>query len=188
MSIDIESNLKQLASDWGLTEKEVMVWWRGVVRRMWAKSPPLLKFVKDNEQLVVNTNPRSMKRFPKVKKLKCAIDGVLYGTSDVEVDHKHGENQCTSYGDAESFLTGIVFVSPDDLQILSKDNHKIKTYAERYKFSFNEAKVRKDVILLKKQGKVIDKLKELGVQSIPSTKSKQEQLLLDMMLNFIEER
>jgi hypothetical protein len=181
--IDIQQHLKQLAIDWGLSEKEVMTWWRGAVRRMWAKSPPMLKFVESECQVVTNTNPRSMKRFPEVKRFECAIDNKLYGSGDVEVDHVTGENPCTSFEHAEGFLSGIVFVSKDDLQILSKDNHKIKTYAERQGYSFNEAKIRKEVLLLAKGNKVVDKLKELGVQSIPNAKSKQQKLLLELMLN-----
>lgn len=184
--IDIEQNLRQLAKDWNLSEKEVMTWWRASIRRVWSKSPPLLKFIKDNEMLVENTNPRSMKRYPKVKKYKCEIDNQLYGSNDIEIDHIKGEHPCTSYSDAESFLQSIVFVTPDDLQVLSKKNHKIKTHGERYGYSFEEAKVKKEIIALTKSNKVVDKLKELGVLSIPKTKKAQVLLLGDLMMKQLE--
>lgn len=191
MSIDIEQHLKQLAKDWDLSEKEIMTWWRGAVRRMFAKSPPMLKFVQDNTIVVVNDNPRSKKRFPKVKKFKCAMDDKLYGSNFVEVDHIVGENACAKFSDAESFLTNIVFIAPTDLQILSKDNHKIKTYAERHGYSFNEARVRKEVIALEKSGKLkqtlVDIIQQQGYNlEIPKTKPKQKEMLIMLMLNEIE--
>ena len=44
--IDLESELKFMAQEYGLSEKQVLNWWRTAVRQIWANSPFLDKLRK----------------------------------------------------------------------------------------------------------------------------------------------
>ena len=182
--IDLEKELQLLAKNFGLSEKEVLTWFRSAIRQMWGNSPMKRTYMQKHVKLVTNTNPRSMKKYPRVKKYECNIDGKLYPQNKVELDHLESENSLKSYSDADGFMKAILFTSPNKLQILSKDNHKIKTYAERYNMTFEQATKAKEFIQLKKDKKVVDKLIELGVISkdIPKTKKGQEEMLYKLLL------
>ena len=71
----------------------------------------------------------------------------------------------------------------DDLQLVSKDAHKIKSYAEKHNMTFNEARVHKEVIeLCKDKQKVVDKLSSYGVEHIPTTAKARREMLTQIML------
>lgn len=194
MSIDAE--LKRMAKEFKISDKEVLAWWRSGVRQLWGNSIFKQEFMKSKAVVITNTNERSKKRFPKVTKYKCEICGNYFGVRECELDHLEDENSLKSYDDVNSFIKNIMFTSPDKLQVLCKDKrkkgvgvvymgcHGVKTYASRYGISFEEAKIRKEIIQLKKEKKVVDKLLELSVNlsAIPKRKSDQEDLLYKLMM------
>ena len=69
MSIDINSELKRMSTEFEIPEKDVASNFRQAVRSMWSDGIFKKDFYEKNAIEVVNTNPRSMKRFPKVKAL-----------------------------------------------------------------------------------------------------------------------
>ena len=196
MSIDIASELKRMSEEFNISEKEVLSFWRSGVRQLWGNSVFKQSFMNSKSMLVENTNSRSKKRFPKVRKYKCEICGGYFGSNEVELDHIESENSLKSYSDATSFIKTIMFTSPDKLQVLCKDKrkkgvgvvytgcHSIKTFSERYNVSFEQAKVEKEFISIKKCKKQVDTLLSLGVSSsdIPKTKKAQEELLYNIMM------
>ena len=192
--IDLEKELRDLAVNFNVPDKEVVKWWRDGVRGMWGDSIFKRKFLKDNVIMIENTNPRSMKRFPIVAKYKCAICGEYFGGNDIEIDHIEDENTLKEYHDVIPFVKSIMFTSPDKLQILCKDRkskakdtknhilrfgcHGIKTYSSRYGVSFEEARKEKEYLnIIKFPSILLDKLGELGIESIPKTKVDKERLL-----------
>jgi hypothetical protein len=196
LSIDINSELKRMADEWGYTEKEATQVFRNCVRSMWGdskfKTDTLLKASVD----VVNTNPRSMKRYPVVKRYKCAICGELFGSSDIELDHLEDENTLTKFEHAEDFIKAIFFTSPPKLQVLCKDKkkkvkgknqivsfgcHGIKTYASRYGVSFEQAKAEKQALEIIKQKQDKEWLLEHGVTP-SSTQAKRREQIVDKIL------
>lgn len=129
------------------TESAFMSWLRGGIRGgLWNKHPVKLEFLKKSRIKIPNTNPRSMKRFPEVWATKCAITGEIIPLNKAEVDHKTGEHTLRNLDDIASFIKDIVLVTEDDLQIVSKDVHKIKTLAERKGITFEDAVIEKKVI------------------------------------------
>ena len=83
-----------------------------------------------------------------------------------------------SIDDIQSFVESILLVTFDDLQLVSKDAHKIKSYAEKHNMTFAEAKVHKEVIeICKDKQKVVDKLSSYGVEYIPTTAKARREML-----------
>lgn len=197
--IDINKELKRMAKEFGLTEKEVATNWRNAVRSAWGDSIFKRDFYTKRAVKIKNTNTRSMKRFPTVTKYECAICKGMFSVRETELDHLDDENKMTDLSHANDFMKAIFFTSPDKLQILCKDKkkkvkgkneivrfgcHSVKTYSQRYGVTFNEALLSKQIInLCKDDAKVIEKLLELGVSKtdLPKYKKGRNELLDKLM-------
>lgn len=132
------------------TEAAFLAWIRGGIRRaLWNRSPIKLEFMKANRIKIPNPNPKG--RVPTVWGAKCALTGVLLPLSEMEVDHITGGHSLKTVEDIQAFVKGIVLISMDDLQFVSKEAHKAKSYAERMGISFEEAVIAKEVIKIMKQ-------------------------------------
>lgn len=161
--IDLGKEFKRMAEEFEISDKEVLFSVRTMVRSMWGDSVFKLEFLKRNSVLIPNTNTRSMKRFPMVRKYQCAICGEMFGATEIELDHIESENTLTSYEHINDFMTNIVLTSPDKLQVLCKDKkskklgvtrfgcHSIKTFSERYGVDFDTARAEKEALQLIKQ-------------------------------------
>jgi len=154
--IDLNTEFKRMAEEFEISDKEVLSSVRTMIRSAWGDSVFKQEFLKRNSELIVNENPRSKKRYPMVRKYKCAICGELFGSTEVELDHIESENTLTSYEHINDFMTNIVLTSPDKLQVLCKDKkskklgvtrfgcHSIKTFSERYGVDFDTARAEKE--------------------------------------------
>ena len=154
--IDLNTEFKRMAEEFEISDKEVLSSVRTMIRSAWGDSVFKTEFLKRNSELVVNENPRSKKRYPMVRRYRCAICGELFGSTEVELDHIESENALTSYEHINDFMTNIVLTSPDKLQVLCKDKkskklgvtrfgcHQLKTYSERYNVTFEEARAEKE--------------------------------------------
>ena len=147
----LEKMLSEMSHVWK-TESAYYTWLRGSIRRaMWAKNPVKLEFIKQNRVKIPNPNPKG-----KVKEVwggVCALTGNIFPIGDMEVDHKEGNHSLKTLDDLVPFVKGIVMITLDDLQLVSKEAHKIKSYAEKQGISFEEAKIEKEVIEIIKQKK-----------------------------------
>ena len=186
-----------MSSEFGIPEKDVVSNWRSFVRFAWSKSIFRLHFLSKHAKKVKNDNPRSVKRFPHVTKYECNICKGLFTANAIELDHIKDENSMRTLEDATTFFKNIAFPAYSDLQILCKDKkkkvngkntivsfgcHGIKTYASRYNVSFEQARIEKQFIQIKKDKKVVDTLLSLNVHSIPKLKKDQESLLRESLL------
>ena len=176
--------LSEMSHVWK-TESAFMSWLRGGIRRMWSKHPVRIEFMKQNRIRIPNPNKNG-----KAKEVwggVCALTGELTPQTSLEVDHKKGNHSLRSIDDIQSFVEGILLVTFDDLQLVSKDAHKIKSYAEKHNMTFNEARVHKEVIeLCKDKQKVVDKLSSYGVEYIPTTAKARREMLTQIMLKELE--
>lgn len=173
--------LWELYPDIWKTESAFMSWLRGGIRRIWSKHPVRIEFMKQNRIRIPNPNKNGKAK--EVWGIKCALTGDLVPQTDAEVDHKKGNNSLRSVDDIQSFVESMLLVTFDDLQLVSKDAHKIKSYAEKYNMTFAEAKVHKEVIeICKDKQKTLDKLLEYNVQSPPSNAKARRELLTKLML------
>ena len=198
--LDLEKELRRMSEAYGIPEKEVVSWWRTAVRQMFSNSIFYRKYIEDQSTLVKNENTRSMKRYPMVKRFTCAICGEQFGSGDIELDHQFGGNSNKTLADADPFIKAIMFVTPDDVQILCKDKkkvvnkkktlvsfgcHSLKTYVDLHGGTLEEARVKKQHKLYVTQMRVEDELKQRGVLDAPRTKVAQNALLLELMLKEI---
>lgn len=196
--IDVNKELKRMADEFGLTEKEVATSFRADVRNLWGKSLFKKDFYGKRGVKVKNDNPRSMKRFPYVTRYTCNICGGSFSAAETELDHLDSENAMTDLSHAESFIKTIFFTSPSKLQILCKDKkkkvkgkvevvkfgcHSVLTYSERYGVSFEEAAKYKEFLNISKSDeKTIDFIVNSKVNSVPKTKKARKELLKELML------
>ena len=199
--LDLEKELKRMSEAYNIPEKEVVSWWRSAVRQMFSNSVFYRKYIEDMSTLVKNENARSMKRYPMVKRFTCAICGEQFGSGGIELDHLEGGNTNKSFSDAESFIKAIMFATPDDVQILCKDKHKVvnkkktlvsfgchslKTYVDMYGGTLEQARVVKEHKIIGKEKRFKDELEARGMV-VPKTIKDQSATLLEAMLNEIKE-
>jgi hypothetical protein len=123
-----------------LTEKQMCSILRSNVRKTWMMSP--VRLLKLEMARISDMNPDTRTKWL----CECENCNGMFKMTDVETDHKVGEHQLLSLADAEQFTRSILDVTLDDLQIFCKPCHEIKTYAERYDMTFDQAKFEKAVI------------------------------------------
>lgn len=106
---------------------------------------------------------------------ECALTGEWTGKSKMEVDHKKGNVSLRKPEDVVPFIAHLLS-SGDQLQLVSKEAHKVKSYAERYGMDFEEAKATKEVIAMeKRKGEVESFLKGEGIKPARTKKARREQ-------------
>jgi hypothetical protein len=197
--IDLNTEFRRMAEEFEISDKEVLSSVRTMIRSCWGDSIFKTEFLKRNSVLIPNTNTRSMKRFPMVRKYRCAICGEMFGSTEVELDHIESENTLTSYEHINDFMTNIVLTSPDKLQVLCKDKktkkggivrfgcHNLKSYSERYNVSLEQAKAEKQAIELIKQKKDKLYLQQCGI-SVPSNAAARRKAIVAHKLSLLKEK
>ena len=194
--IDLNTEFKRMAEEFEISDKEVLSSVRTMIRSMWGDSVFKTEFLKRNSELIVNENPRSKKRYPMVRKFRCAICGELFGSTEVELDHLVDENSLTSYDHINDFMTNIVLTSPDKLQILCKDKktkkegvirfgcHSLKTYSSRYGVDFDTARAEKEAKRLvdKKLDKQFLIDHNVKAENIGSTQAVRRKQIVEILL------
>ena len=176
----VDDMLNQMGHVWK-TKSSYMSWLRGSIRRsLWSKNPVKLEFIKKNRIKIPNPNPKG--RVVEVWGGVCALTGITFPISEMEVDHKVGNFSLRSIGDLESFIKSIAVVTMDDLQLVSKDAHKIKTHAEKNGVSFEEAKADKEAKRLVDNKLDIQFLKDHNVEQA-STQAKRRKQIYEILIN-----
>ena len=209
--LDLEKELKRMSEAYNIPEKEVVKWFRGAVQTFWNGSVFFQDFVNSTAVQVENTNPRSMKRYPVVKRSKCASCGEMFGDGDIEVDHiKPVKGSLKSFEDCEKFFIDNFCVTPNDIQKLCKNKfstktvvvngkkktqkdvlkrvgcHEKKTYSEDNGCSLEHAEKVLTFNFYKRKGLIKDELEARGMV-VPKTIKEQSATLLEAMLNEIKE-
>lgn len=127
------------------TKAKFFTWLRGGLRRgLWEKSPIKLSFKND----AVEPPPEGYTGRAK-SGTHCALSGEWEGKSKLEVDHRVGNVSLTNEDDILTFIKHLI-PPPGSLQLVTKEAHKIKSYAERQGISYEEAVIKKKVIAFMK--------------------------------------
>ena len=112
------------------------------------------------------------------KEGQCEICGEYFPVTNLEVDHKIGNMALRSYDDIGPFILKMVAVTKDDLQLVCKPCHKIKSHAERMGLSFDEAALEKEIVAVckLKAAEQLVWLKERGVEPAKNAEARKEQV------------
>lgn len=140
----VEELVKQYPHIWP-TKASVWSYIRGALRRgMWEKSP--IKF--DYKNKSVSSPPDGYTGRAK-SGTECALTGEWTGKSKLEVDHIEGHKSLLCEDDVINFIIHLLPLE-GELQLVDKEAHKVKSYAERMGITYEQALIRKDIIAFKK--------------------------------------
>lgn len=140
------------------TESQFWTYLRGALRRgVWEKYPVKLEF--KNE--AVSPPPEGYTGRCKSGAI-CALSGVWEGKSKMEVDHVEGNVPLRSWSHVLPFIIHMV-TTKDNMQLVTKPAHKIKSHAEKQGMTYQEADVDKAAIKWLKDNKGVDKQKKLMI-------------------------
>jgi len=161
------------------TESAWLSWIRGGIRRyLWSKNPVKLEFMKDRRVMIPNPSTRKGAK-AQVWGAQCEECNKLVTQKEIEVDHKTGEHSLRKSSDIQAFVEGIVFVRKEDLAILCKSCHKIKTYSERQGMSKEDAAREKEAIAICKQPAAVVKswLLQRGIEPARTVAERRKQIV-----------
>ena len=186
--IDSEIKLQQMLEKYPhiwKTKASLMSYLRGGLRRScWMKHPVKLEFIKNNRERIPNPNPRG--KVPEVWGGRCNVCKDLFVQSKLAVDHvREFSASLKDIKDIQTFVELITLVTEDDLQFVCKDCHDNISYSQKQGCSLEEARVRKKHILISKEKRILEELRQRGVLVPPNTKVAQNALLLELMLKEI---
>ena len=143
------------------SESAYMAFIRGGIRKaLWNRYPIKLELLKKKRKRIANPNPKG-----KAKEVwggECYLCKQEFVQSGLQVDHIKGNHSLRSMDEVQSFLENMLFITADDIALVCKECHKVKTYAERHKISYDEAVIEKKLIAftklsVKKQTEVLTK-------------------------------
>ena len=159
-----------------------MSYLRGGIRRScWLKHPIKLEFIKNNRLRIPNPNTKG--NASHVWGGECNICKNLFVQSKLSVDHvREFSASLRNVEDIQNFVELIAIVTEDDLRWVCKGCHDIVSYSQKMNISFEQARIEKQFIQIKKDKNVLDNLRLYGVQSIPKLKKDQESLLRELLL------
>lgn len=127
------------------TRAAYMSFLKGIIRKGWSRHPVKLILLNKHRKQIPNPNPRGNK--PTVWGAECSICKGMFVMKDVECDHITEETaSLTKIEDIQSCVEKLLLVVEDDLRIVCKGCHSIVSLSQRLGCTFEEAKVRQEVI------------------------------------------
>lgn len=169
---------------WG-TEAKFLAWVRGVLRKGWSRHPIKILFLQSVRERVKNTNPRSMKRFPETWGCRCSLCNEMHPQANIEVDHIEAAGGFKTIQELGEWAAKLFLVDFKSIRAVCKPCHKVKSYAERMGFTFEEAKGVKAAIEFCKRPKaeVLAMLSDNGYNGASvATAAKRKELVTKIMM------
>ena len=156
------------------TDAAFFTWLRGAMRKaLWQFHPIKLKYKKSCVQ------PPTPEYTGRAKGLiQCALTGEWVGQSMAEVDHVEGHSSFKCVDDLLPYMMHLAL--PKELQCVSKEAHKVKSYAERTGLTYEEAVIEKKAISIIKNKKDKQFFTDRGL-SIPSNAKKRRTEIVDIL-------
>ena len=134
-----KSLIKTIGGD-KLSDKKMCTILRSSVRQTWMMSP--VRLLKLEMGRIADMNESTRTKWL----IECEHCNNKFKMTDVEVDHVKGEHKLLTLSDVEGFARSILDVTLNDLQIICKPCHALKTYSERYDVSIEYARTELKVI------------------------------------------
>jgi hypothetical protein len=121
------------------TESSYMSFFRGQLRRAWSRHPMRIELMK-SRRLEVPEEERERLGNRIKHCYECESCGKLYAAKNIEVDHITPAGSLKTKEDLGSFASRLLFVMPEDLQLLCKGLcHPVKSYMDARNVSEEEA-------------------------------------------------
>lgn len=154
------------------SEAEFFQWMRGQMRRAWARHPVKVSYMNANRirvplGKVTRKNPKGM-----VWGCSCEQCHKKFKQTGCEVDHIDGAGSFRNWGEFEAWMIKLMHINWNSIRIVCKRCHKIKSYAERYDMTIEEAELEKDVIAFT-QTKTPNQHKVLALLGLPHGNAKE---------------
>ncbi len=132
------------------TKAAFFLWMRGQMRRAWARHPVKVSYMHNHRERVplgrkTAKNPKGL-----VWGCRCEHCNQLFKQTECEVDHIEGAGSFKDWADFEAWMVKLMHINWDSIRVVCKTCHRIKSYAERYNITFEEAKLEKRVIAFTK--------------------------------------
>jgi len=157
------------------TKSKFYTFLRGALRNaVWNRSP--IKIIFKNESC---KNPPSDYIGRAKSGAFCALSGEWEGKSKLEVDHIEGNVSLIDEEDIILFIKHLI-PPPNSLQLVKKDAHKIKSYAEKQGISYEQAVAEKKAIELIKQKKDSAWLISKGITPSKTSKLRRQQIIEEL--------
>lgn len=158
------------------SKSKFFTWLRGCLRNaVWNKSP--IKIIYKNENC---SKPPSDYTGKAKTGAYCALSGEWEGKSKLEVDHISGNVSLQDEEDILGFIQHLI-PPPGSLQLVTKEAHKIKSYAEKQGISYEMAAAQKKAIYLIKNKEDKTFLEENGVVPETNQSKRREQIIKVLM-------
>lgn len=138
-------------------EKDMIQVVRGAIRKSWMRSPTKLAYLYSKSEPDMDEESR------RKWKIQCECCKEYFKEADVEVDHIDGNHSFRTVDDFENYFNKILMIGFDDLQILCKECHEIKTLQEKLGITFKEARAHKIAISIQKEKREKEWLIEQGL-------------------------
>lgn len=132
--------LKKLDSTGRATEKSLVSAVRGAIRKTWMKHPTKLAFLM--KYTYADLDPTTRTKWL----VDCMQCKSAFKQTEVEIDHIKGNHACSQLKDIVEYAKTILHVGFNDLQILCKECHSIKTYSDKMGISFEDSEKEKKII------------------------------------------
>lgn len=154
------------------TKAKFFSWLRGCLRGgVWNKYPPKLVYKKSACQA---PPPEWYKGRAKTGGV-CALTGKWDVQSKMEVDHIHGNASLNDWSDVTPFIQHLC-AQRNNMQVVGKEAHKVKSYADRQGITFEEALLEKRVIALMKDKAATNKLLRENRMTARNTAERREKV------------
>ena len=142
------------------TKSMFFQWMRGQMRRAWSRHPVKVSYMSNHRTRVplgrvTAKNPKGL-----VWGCECEHCHQQFKQTECEVDHIEQAGSFKDWTDLEQWMMKLMHINWDSIRVVCKECHRIISYAERMKITFEEAKLEKEVIAftkhpLKKQNAII---------------------------------
>lgn len=155
------------------SKSEYYQWLRGHFRRIWSRYPLKIEFKKKNSYLPPDDYVGRAKKLG-----TCVLCGEKnIPISKLEVDHIHTAGGFDSKESAFDWFWNNLLCDESNMQLVHKDCHKIKSYADRMGIDFQSALIEKKAISLIKNKQDIAWLKDNNIIPESNTKKRKLQII-----------
>lgn len=156
------------------TSTNFFTYLRGCLRKAWSTNPIKLTLIKNKRYQIPNPNPRGNKAT--VWGALCEMCQGEFPLKEIQVDHKTPAGKLNSTEDIQGFVERLLYVTEDDLRLVCKGCNSALAYADKHNVSYEYALAEKEAILICKEKRDVQFLKDNDIIPQSNAKKRREQI------------